>query len=170
MGSELVFQQQDYIAGINRTHREEINVDTLAFSPTDAASESSSLDNNPGASGSGGFDSAGSILSREEFAEQWPDLDPEQREFARRVLETAENHPPVEQVVLLVSALELIEYSDAELIFRLARILEQTGPVRDIHRSHQLYQQVRDNFPFSPHRESSRQRIEFLERHFLLIR
>lgn len=170
LGSELVFQQQDYIAGINRTHREEINVDTLAFAPTDATSESSSLDNTPGASGSGGFDSTGSILSREEFAEQWPDLDPEQREFALRVLETAENHPPVEQVVLLVSALELIEYSDAELIFRLARLLEQTGPVRDIYRSHQLYQQVRDNFPFSPHRETSRQRIEFLERHFLLIR
>ncbi len=170
LDGELLFQQQDLTEGVHRTHREEINFNTLTVAATQSSSEISHLPDGTGTSGSGSLDTSNSVLSREEFAEQWPDLDPEQREFARRVLETAENHPPVEQVVLLVSALELVEYSDAELIFRLARLLEQAGPARDIERSHRLYQRVRDDFPFSPHRETSRQRIEFLERHFLLIR
>jgi hypothetical protein len=54
--------------------------------------------------------------------------------------------------------------------FRLGRIFEGTSPVRDIQKAVDYYSRVRDEFPGSLYWEESLGRIDYLNRHFLLIR
>jgi hypothetical protein len=55
-------------------------------------------------------------------------------------------------------------------LFRLATLLEQPGPHRDLARARLLYRQLMEEFPFSTRWDAARARVEYLDRHFFFIR
>lgn len=55
------------------------------------------------------------------------------------------------------------------LLFHLAQLYEEQ-PGRDLERAKELYQRVRDEYPFSRYWEEARRRIAYLDRHFFDIR
>ncbi len=55
-------------------------------------------------------------------------------------------------------------------LFRLAQLLEQQGQSRDLRRARSLYQELVDDYPLSNYWNRSNTRIEYLDRHFFLIR
>lgn len=57
-----------------------------------------------------------------------------------------------------------------EVLFSMAQLLEEEGDTRDLRRAHTLYRRVVDEHPLSLYYGASRQRAEYLERHFFLIR
>jgi hypothetical protein len=60
--------------------------------------------------------------------------------------------------------------NEDELLFRLAGILEEEWEGRDLRRSRSIYQEIVSGFPLSVYRRPSQRRIEYLDRHFFLIR
>jgi hypothetical protein len=60
--------------------------------------------------------------------------------------------------------------NEDELLFRLAEILESEWEGRDLQRSRSIYQEIVVGFPLSLFRRPSQRRIEYLDRHFFLIR
>lgn len=56
------------------------------------------------------------------------------------------------------------------LLFRLAQLLEETGPQRDLRRARGLYGELVDGYPLSRYWSEARSRIEYLDRHFFFIR
>ncbi|MCG8527273.1 MAG: hypothetical protein MI748_12885, partial [Opitutales bacterium] len=56
------------------------------------------------------------------------------------------------------------------LIFVLAQLYEGPGPHRDLRQARALYEELVRDYPLSVHWRESRSRIEYLDRHFFLIR
>ncbi|MFW6339078.1 MAG: hypothetical protein ACOC25_09115, partial [Alkalispirochaetaceae bacterium] len=57
-----------------------------------------------------------------------------------------------------------------ELWFRMARLLEREEEARDLRRAVELYERIVDEYPLSDYYGASRQRVEYLKRHFFLVR
>jgi hypothetical protein len=57
-----------------------------------------------------------------------------------------------------------------EVWFRMAQLLEREEEARDLRRAVALYDRVVDEYPLSDYYELSRQRAEYLKRHFFLVR
>lgn len=55
------------------------------------------------------------------------------------------------------------------VLFRLAQTYEDE-PDRDLRRSRELYATIVGEFPLSRYWDASRERIEYLDRHFFIIR
>ncbi|MFP4330534.1 MAG: tetratricopeptide repeat protein [Spirochaetaceae bacterium] len=62
------------------------------------------------------------------------------------------------------------ESSLDEILYAMATLLEEPGETRDLRRAHSLYRRLVDEHPLSRYYGDSRQRAEYLERHFFLIR
>jgi hypothetical protein len=60
--------------------------------------------------------------------------------------------------------------NEDELLFRLAGILESEWEGRDLRRSRSIYREIVAEFPLSSFRRPAQRRIEYLDRHFFLIR
>ncbi|MFP4151687.1 MAG: hypothetical protein ACLFSV_02520 [Alkalispirochaeta sp.] len=56
------------------------------------------------------------------------------------------------------------------ILFRLATLYERNSPLRDLQRSRELYERLRDRYPFSEYYQDAGKRIQFLDRHFFHIR
>ncbi len=57
-----------------------------------------------------------------------------------------------------------------EVWFRMAGLLEREEEARDLRRAVELYERIVDEYPLSVYYEPSRQRVEYLKRHFFLVR
>lgn len=73
--------------------------------------------------------------------------------------------------IALIDALALESLPNAdEALLVLATALEATGPARDLRRARAAYQRIVDRYPLSAYWETARQRVEYLDRHYFLIR
>ena len=161
--AELLFEQQDLTSGTRNSHTEEI-IPRLAAVEEPPGARTAPRSSVPDQNRAGQAE-----IAADEASAPSP-TDPGSPDFLPRIETLFERGDVMEARTLLEDALEQLNYSSAELLFRLAQLLEEPGDHRDLRRSRELYQRVRDEFPFSVYRERSRARIEFLDRHFFLIR
>lgn len=81
------------------------------------------------------------------------------------------NDRPSDAFELLQRGLELTEGRERDaLLFRLARLYETDAELRNLRSSLTHYRQIVHSYPLSRYWEPSRERIEYLERHFFYLR
>lgn len=165
---ELQFEQQDLQTGRRTAHTESLSLERpVARGPATPPVSPTTPRGPQVPSGSPAGDGAGTPVDQAATPAVPPADSPD---FLAYIQNLVDHHEEPRAVALLEEALEDLNYSTVELIFRLAEILEQPGDTRDLRRSRLLYQRVVQDFPFSPLREPARRRIEFLDRHFFFIR
>jgi hypothetical protein len=76
------------------------------------------------------------------------------------------------QSMVILENLTRMDQSDRlpEWLYRQASILEKPGPDRDLDRAAMLYQQVITQWPLSPWRDLSEERLLWLKRHYFRVR
>ncbi|MFW5684904.1 MAG: hypothetical protein ACOC1I_08630, partial [Spirochaetota bacterium] len=67
-------------------------------------------------------------------------------------------------------ATRLVFASGDETLYELARFLERPGDQRDLRRSAAIYEHIVDDRPLSARWDDSRERLEFLQRHYFDVR